>query len=293
MFIFLFFYSNKDLCIKYIYEMIQFVYHKYMERHPPSLHDEKKEEVDIVEEFIESRKKKFVRFIDKPLCNSNIEYVLYDLEKMKELLKEENNSIEMRWKSNLLYLNTPNGNIVMFYDIYKHGFKYYADSQIISYKILNAVAMTYVERFFCLDFFVDEYLMQPNPSKFLKLWKEEEEKENEKKNEKIKSMIGKELNSNVFLISKEKNERNTSINEVEKRKNKFIYLGKIGNFPFLQKKDAKKRVITKPILYRDYKNKYIDKHQELFQCMDKDDHPQHVQPRDEIILPSVFLDHGR
>jgi hypothetical protein len=265
--------------LQYLYEVFQFAYAGYGKLVFPSTSfwgipkfaftsnyddkniyiDEKQKDnfIDNLENFLQQQKNKFELFVEKMQCNQNIEDTLYDLKKTKEILKEANNKLESRWKKNILWMDTPNGNIVMFYDIYKNGFSYYADSQTISYKILNAVAMKYVERFLCRDFFVDEYITE-SPSKLLKLWKEEDEKEKETKNEKIKCLIGKNVNTNIFLGSKEKsNLTHKHVHETEKRKNKFIYLGKMGNFSFLQKNDAKKNVIIKPILYRDFKKNYL------------------------------------
>ena len=184
--------------------------------------------------------------------NTNIESVVYDNEKMKEVITEENNSIEMRWKSNILFMNTPVGNIVMCYDIFKHGFIYYADFTI-SYEILNAVAIKYVKKFCCLDFFVDEYSIELNSS-LLKMWKEEQLKEIDEKNNKIKKVLGH--NNHELFVKPKKTNINSDIYkvpEIEKKRNKFIYLGKINNFHFLQHKTLKQSVNTKPISYGDFK----------------------------------------
>ena len=72
---------------------------------------------------------------------------------------DADNSLEKSWRTRLLMESTPIGNIVMFYDIFKQGFSYYCDQPVIPYDILNSVAMKYVARFSCMDFFMDEYVL--------------------------------------------------------------------------------------------------------------------------------------
>ena len=47
----------------------------------------------------------------------------------------------------------------MYYDLFKQGFGYYSNDSVVSYKILNAMAMKYVIVFFCRDFFMDEFVL--------------------------------------------------------------------------------------------------------------------------------------
>ena len=78
--------------------------------------------------------------------------IFYNKKEYKQAIKEENNDLEKKWKSNILYKNTPRGNILMYYDAFKLGFVYTCDTSV-SYDILNALAMKYVTEFRCLDFF--------------------------------------------------------------------------------------------------------------------------------------------
>jgi len=86
----------------------------------------------------------------------NIHSLFYDKDSFHELMKQENNHIELEWKRRILIENTPqHGNIIMFYDPFKQGFSYYSDTTGIPYFVLNAIAMKYVMKFSCLDFFID------------------------------------------------------------------------------------------------------------------------------------------
>jgi hypothetical protein len=88
--------------------------------------------------------------------------VVKDKDQLSELLKDQNNELEKKWRTRILIENTPRGNVIMFYDLYKQGFSYYCDQAIMPYDIMNAVAMKYVLTFHCRDFFVDSSI-SPSP----------------------------------------------------------------------------------------------------------------------------------
>jgi len=67
----------------------------------------------------------------------------------------KDNLLEQRWRRRLLIESTPRGNVIMYYDAFKRGFAYYADT-FMPYGLLNAVAMKYVMTYSCRSFFVDE-----------------------------------------------------------------------------------------------------------------------------------------
>jgi hypothetical protein len=142
----------------------------------------------------------------------------------------------------------------MYYDVYKLGFSYYSD-QYIPYSILNAIAAKYVITYRCIDFFLDE-LVRPDKVKspLIRLFTEEEKK---KKNEKKGEDVGKEVvekekfnpmktSRNRFAKFKSYNMTSSKSKEMESETagkdtekeitmNRFIQLGKIANFSFLQK----------------------------------------------------------
>ena len=91
--------------------------------------------------------------------NANIEPVIRDPAQMAKILTDPDNELEKHWRSRVLIENTPRGNVIMFYDIYKRGFSYYCDSAVMPYEIMNAVAMKYVLTFHCREFFIDDSVL--------------------------------------------------------------------------------------------------------------------------------------
>ena len=116
----------------------------------------------------------------------NIEPEIYDKIQLNEELIYSENVLEKNWKRRMLIENTPRGNIYMYYDIFKHGFAYYADQSGIPYAILNAAAMKYVMVFYCRDFYMDEVTIPNNKGSPLVtvFFGDNEEDEKKKKREK-------------------------------------------------------------------------------------------------------------
>ena len=232
-----------------------------------------KVEIDPISEYINTKKKWFITKYELKLnekLNENIDEFFYNKNDLFKMLKNETNLIEKIWKTRILYENTPRGNVIMYYDVYKFGFTYYSD-QTIPYCILNAVAMKYCIIFCCRHFFMDEVTTVEAKNVFFpklesnkeqekeELEKEELEKEQynfisplikiyfeeEKKEEPTekKKIDAKELMKNAPL-AKLKNYKMTTIKNSENvtisappilLKNKFIYLGKTMNYSILQK----------------------------------------------------------
>lgn len=174
------------------------------------------------------------------VVNSNIHPDLYIYEKFNDMIKEEH-AEEKTWKQRILLQNTPQGNIVMFYDLFRQAFAYFSDVHI-NYTTLNYCAMKYVRLFLCRDFFVDtNVLPEEYVSPFNTMKKEEEKREKEKKKKKREE---KKINfdSSMFVKAKKKEEKenekekNDKKNENidEKYKNNFRYMGKISNWNGLQ-----------------------------------------------------------
>jgi hypothetical protein len=92
---------------------------------------------------------------ETPDENSNIDPVLYDFDKRKEIFVSVDNEMEKQWKTRILIENTPRGNVMMYFNPYLLSYHYYSDEQIIPYKILEQVATKYVVMFRCKDFFID------------------------------------------------------------------------------------------------------------------------------------------
>jgi len=173
-------------------------------------------------EFAKFRLYESTEHEDPCLKNRTIESFYYDIKEYTSIFQDPNNDHESGWKRKILYMTTPLGNIVMYYDPYKMGFSYYAD-QSMPYNILNAVAMRYVRIFQCMDFFMDE-IVTNRPSPLIDVHKKEVPKSTE--NTKLKISIPLCFNR----IKKGSKEPVTIIT----CRNTFISLGKMRNVSFLQ-----------------------------------------------------------
>jgi len=201
---------------------------------------------DPVVKYIENNKDKLLE--NYSTINANTDLVFYNKKELQELLVEKNNELEKIWKTRILFENTPRGNIVMYYDVYKHGFAYYCDTNGIPYNILNAVAMKYVTVYYCRDLFLDnEYLQEDKASPLIKLYLEDEnEKDSEDTNkllEKLDHSAFARLKNYKTKDSKESDKKDTEkISQKEYSRNTFVNMGKICNFNFLQKPERKSKL---------------------------------------------------
>jgi hypothetical protein len=229
--------------------------------------DEDDAVIDPTEKYIEKNKKVFLEKF--PGDNSGIDPLFYKREEFLEVVKQENNYLELEWKRKLLFESTPRGNLLMFYDPFKQAFVYYSDSAVIPYNVLNACAMKYVRMFSCYDFFMDtSVLPEDTKSPFTKMMEEEEKKEKERIEQKKKD-LGINLKDAPFAKLKsyrpvgfidnksssgsdqnvppniksapssgilKKSVENRKVDAVVNtgHKNIFRYLGKIANTSFLQ-----------------------------------------------------------
>lgn len=207
-----------------------------------------------IELYYENNLKRFLSSfeVDKK-WNFNIEEVFYKKENYLELLKDVDNVLEKKWKMRILIEHTPRGNVFMYYDPYKLGFSYYCD-QYVPYNILNVVAMKYVLKFHCRDFFMDEHIVPDiSPSPLLALLVEEkkakeikEEMDSNIKNRLRNAPFAKFKNYNRASLGtieevKKEPSQNVLVVEKQKERNRFINLGKTCNFSILQPVVKKKR----------------------------------------------------
>ena len=204
---------------------------------------EKQNQRNIHEFKIEKEKEKFWALFDsdqnEKSVNSNIHPDLYIYETFMKL-QSETHPEEKAWKARKLIQYTPQGNVVMFYDLYRQAFAYYSDMQI-PYCWLNACAMKYVRYFCCRDFFWDFGDKQDHEKRnpFLGFYKREQEEEKQKKKEK-KDAMKVDFQSDVFVKKNTKpsiKETSTSEENSSQIKpkepqytNNFRYLGKWRDF---------------------------------------------------------------
>ena len=225
-------------------------------------------EIDKMEE---KNKTKFM----KNNNTESIDPIFYDRPLYKKLMEESNNYLEKEWKSRIIYENTPRGNIIMYYDVYKEGFAYYCDQTGISYRVLNIVAMKYTTTFRCQDFFVDNQLIPDNKSPMIGYIQNELEIEEENKRKVTNKLLQHNRNDQTEKNSPFAKLQNYSTNppnnqiektqqvkaqEKDKISNKFMYMGKCSNFSMIQK-IPHKEVIQKPaslMNYKLFKERYLD-----------------------------------
>lgn len=192
--------------------------------------------------YIEENEKKLLKTYNNDFTrnmNENINKSIYDKEEFKKIL--DTGELEKDWKRRILFecVEREDGkqvSVIMYYDIYKQGFAYFSSENSVSYKILNAIAMKYVLKFFCRDFYMDEYLFIENNMELLSsklkdvfLKYDEKQKEKNENEEETNEKKGKNVMAKLKKYNFEKTE------EKEYLQNKFINMGKIYNFSFLQK----------------------------------------------------------
>ena len=213
----------------------------------------------LSKDYFETQKSNFLNTykLEKDF-NENIDKCFYNKTKLNIILTDENNDLEKKWKTKILFETSPRGNIIMYYDAFKQGFAYYCDQTSIPYNVLNAVAMKYVRIYRCRDFFVDNLeTPEENPSPLLDIQEKKEEKKEEKKDEKKdektkKSPFATFKSYNTTTNKLVKKDEKITNNDKEKKnepekdekiyiRNKFICLGKICNFYILQSDPTKKK----------------------------------------------------
>jgi len=256
---------------------------------------------ELTNDYIQERKKKFLDYYVSKLSqvenqtsmvditlenckkNINIDGIFYSKSQYQEMLMDPNNPLEKKWKTKILFENTPRGNVIMHYDVYKLGFTYYCD-QYLPYNLLNAVAMKYVMYFQCLDFFMDEDILpEGKSSPLIKLFEDDKKEEKEKKEKDDEKLPKIDVKNPAFAKFKNYNKISSKISSDSSSKkdsekqietNRFINMGKIINFQFLQpiKKKKSSRIfpstMSKEIFdlgsvqkevfnYRDYKKNLL------------------------------------
>jgi len=213
--------------------------------------------LDESEIYVKKQTKRFLEKVsenqkEKEKWNQNIDPVCYSLVEFQALILQENNTLEDEWKRRIMIEYTPRGNVVMYYDIFKHAFAYASD-QYIPYNVLNACAMKYVLTFRCIDFFVDSTILPEEIlSPFSLLQNEAEIKKKEDAEIKKKDMGISFMNApfaklktySSISVKQEKTSESESESNTEKKSkagdmikysNNFRNIGKISNVSLLSK----------------------------------------------------------
>jgi hypothetical protein len=204
--------------------------------------------------------------------NSNIDPLLYDYDKRKELFSDSENIYEKQWKTRILIENTPRGNVMMYYNPYLLSYQYYSDEQSFPFKILEEVATKYVTMFRCKDFFID---MENRPqNKMLDILQREEDALKTKKmkiNDITKCVNIQSESKDVFASlknyreepKKESGPRGTKRKTVDEKgpkfSNKYARIGKLCDFNIVQKPPDKKIQAVNELMFGEKPvNKVID-----------------------------------
>ena len=255
------FYIIAQLILNYIYFIVQYI----RTFNAPPL--QKPATIPYVETQYDKSCKKYAEFYKSESAdeNSNIDPVLYDFLKRKEVFVSGDNEFEKQWKSRILIENTPRGNVLIYFNPYLLSYHYYSDEQIIPYKILEQVATKYVVMYRCKDFFID---VEKRPgNKILEVLQKEEDSLKSKKmkvNDITKCVNIQSDSKDVFAALKDyrseakptdkaKNEvkptekaKPTEKTEPKKKveepkfSNKFVRIGKMCEFNITQKPTDKK-----------------------------------------------------
>ena len=270
------FYIIAQLILNYIYFIVQYI----RTFNAPPL--QKPVEIAYVETPYDKSCKKYAEFYGKESAdeNSNIDPILYDFVKRKEVFASGDNDFEKQWKSRILMENTPRGNVMMYFNPYLLSYHYYSDEQIIPYKILEQVATKYVVMYRCKDFFID---VEKRPgNKILEVLQKEEDSLKSKKmkvNDITKCVNIHSESKDVFAALKDyrseakatdkakptdpnakpKTEPTKKKVEEPKFSNKFVRIGKMCEFNITQKPVDKKIKAVNELMFGEKPvNKVVD-----------------------------------
>jgi len=269
------FYIIAQLILNYIYFIVQYI--RTFNAPPPK----KLTEIAYVETQYDKSCKKYANLYGKETNdeNFNIDPVLYDFVKRKEVFASADNDFEKQWKSRILMENTPRGNVMMYFNPYLLSYHYYSDEQIIPYKILEQVATKYVVMYRCKDFFID---VEKRPgNKILEVLQKEEDSLKSKKmkvNDITKCVNIHSESRDVFAALKDYRSEATKPTDpkakptdpkptepvkkkVEEPKfsNKFVRIGKMCEFNITQKPVDKKIKAVNELMFGEKPvNKVVD-----------------------------------
>ena len=161
---------------------------------------------------------------------------LTELEQLEERVLTDTELNEL--KNKIVRENTPDGEIIMYYNDNTNSYFYYTDIRNVSYKILDAVArcyaVTYNVKQICVNY--KEVWEKSKTEALQQQEKDNEEKPEEKEETKVKS---------VFANFKDYNRKTHSHASIKRRRyrittdesNTFKYCGKIDDYKTLEEKE--------------------------------------------------------
>lgn len=200
--------------------------------------------LSATDEYIQRNKDRFLHtFLTNTRydLNANVNQAFYSKDTYQAVITTDNNLLESEWKRRILFENTPRGNVIMYYDPYKLAFAYYCDTNSIPYNLINAVAMKYVLSFHCTHLFVDNEITPADKSSpLINILMVDAPDKTKTKTKNKDSTSGIDMKNAPFAKFKkaavqfnkndDKNKQPATYNH-----NKFVCVGKIINFSFLNK----------------------------------------------------------
>ena len=191
--------------------------------------------------------------------DSEDDYIEFEEEYKQELeavteWQEEFTEDELKeLRESTIYIETPNGNVIMFYDYENEAFHYYSDSKTHTFKALETVARKYVLDYDCKALYHDMDKELNELKEKAEAEKEEsKKKESEKESEKEKPDSGSWSPFASFKSYKTETKENKKP-EIKKKINKFKYLGRLEDYNKNNMEEKKQEFIE--IDYNSFKKK--------------------------------------
>jgi hypothetical protein len=173
----------------------------------------------------------------------------YDLSRNNELTK---NTSVME--------NTPQGLVIMRYNVDREGFEYWSDTKNMKFDYLETVARKFVIMNFCTNLYIDRYedIKRQHEEYDILEHEKNDEKNNEKNDEKNNEKNDEKNNetgapkeqdtndySDVFVKHKVKKKVKVDRKKiVAKKSNKYLYIAKINEFEWIKKKEQDAREVS-------------------------------------------------
>ena len=170
-------------------------------------------------------------------------------------------------KNNFLFENTPNGNIIMYYNNENKSFEYYSDKSM-PYRFLETAARKYVTTFYCKPLYINmmdelrnaenkmiedrkEIIKQKEPESkknvFVKLKNYNKEANKPLPRNKNPMKIPNHIKTKIASIQ---NQSESHI--LKENANRYTHKGKISNFIMLKQVDKTKMNKNYSLSYKDY-----------------------------------------
>lgn len=179
-------------------------------------------------------------------------YEKFEKMPVNELSKEYIKSL----LNNVLFENTPKGNVIMYYDYTTESFIYYCDVTL-SFKYLETVVRKYAINFNCKKLVVDSEKEIKNATiKYNELISSVKNTDNKVAN----NIVVHNSDSSVFASFKSYNRKGSGGSKNLKKKyivcelaNRYSFRGKISSYNFLKKNEYKNENIQSKMDYKTFK----------------------------------------